>query len=78
MTNVDLASLARQSSPAERRANLGATGANAPGSEVTASRWRRVVAVMRAVDDSWIGDAIGTALIFATGYGLILVALVLS
>lgn len=78
MTNIDLASLPRLSSPAEHRADLGAAVAATPRPEARVSGLERLAAAMRWLDDSWIGDAIGTALTFAAGYGLILVALVLS
>ena len=71
-------SLAQASSPAGHRADLGAAIAATARPKARVSRWARLAAAMRRLDDSAVGDAIGTALTFAAGYGLILVALVLS
>ena len=73
-----MSSLPRPSSPAGPRADLGAAGAATPRPEARVSRWAHLAGAMRRLDDSAVGDAVGTALTFAAGYGLILVALVLS
>ncbi|KGJ23254.1 hypothetical protein [Paracoccus sanguinis] len=70
-------SLARRSS-AEDRADLGAAVAATPRPEARVSPGRRMVRAARALDDSWIGDALGAVCLFAGGYLLFVVAGVLS
>lgn len=70
-------SLSRRS-PAGDRADLGAAVAATPRPEARVSPGQRMVRAARALDDSWIGDALGAVCLFAGGYVLFVVAGVLS
>lgn len=60
----------RRSSPSPGgRADLGAQkGAATSGPEARVSFWQRLLRASAALDESWIGAAIGAACLFASAY----------
>lgn len=76
--HTEFGSRGRASSPDRRAGRPRAAAAASPRPEARLSLWRRAVRAAQALDDHWLGDALGVLMLFVIIYGLWLFAAVLG